>query len=109
MEVWFELSKSSNGQFNFVLKSADHVLLRSEQYQSKQSAQNAIASIQANSPHDARYDKKVSSNGKPYFNLKAANHEIIGTSPMFESEQARDDSVALVKANGASTTVKDKT
>lgn len=36
MTGWFELHKSANGQFNFVLKADDdHVLLRSEQYDSK--------------------------------------------------------------------------
>lgn len=107
MEVWFELNKSSNGQFNFALKTPDRVLLRSEQYQSKQSAQHAIASVQSNSTDDARYEKKNSSNGKWYFNLKAANHEIIATSPMFDSEQVRDDSTAAVKINAASATVKE--
>lgn len=51
----------------------------------------------------------MSSNGKPYFNLKAANQQVIGTSHMYASEQARDAGIAAVKANGASTTVKDNT
>lgn len=110
MAVWFELNKSSNGQFNFALKTEnDHVLLRSEQYESKAAAQSGIASIQANCALDARYEKKLASDGKPFFNLKAANHQIIGTSPMYGSEQARDDGIALVKASGAGTTVKDNT
>ncbi len=96
--------------YNFSLKTEnDHVLLRSEQYESKGSAQSGIASVQANSALDARYEKKVSSDGKPYFNLKAANHQIIGTSPMYGSEQARDDGIASVKASGTGTTVKDNT
>lgn len=108
MAVWFELNKSKNGQFNFALKTDnDHVLLRSEQYESKPAAQSAIASIQTNSAHDARYEKKVASDGRLYFNLKAGNHEIIGTSPMYGTEQARDDSMASVKTNGASATIKD--
>lgn len=108
MPGWYEIKKSDNGQFNFVLKAGnDQVILRSEQYESKSAAQNGIASVQTNSPLDERYDKKDSSDGRSYFNLKAANHQIIGTSQMYASSQLRDDGIASVKANGTSTVVKD--
>jgi GNAT superfamily N-acetyltransferase len=45
---------------------------------------------------DARFEKKVASNGKPYFNLQAANHQVIGTSPIYASDQARDAAIAEV-------------
>ena len=107
---WFELSKSKDGQFRFVLKAANaETILTSELYTTKGAAQNGIASVQANSGHDERYEKKVASNGKPYFNLKAANHQVIGTSQMYASEQSRDGGIASVKANGGSATVKDLT
>jgi uncharacterized protein YegP (UPF0339 family) len=106
----YELNKSSDGQFRFLLKDdGGDTLLTSELYHAKSAAQSGFASVQANSPLDARYEKKVSSNGKPYFNLKAANQQVIGSSQMYASEQARDAGIAAVKANGASTTVKDNT
>lgn len=81
MAGWFELSKSSNGQFHFVLKAGNaEIILTSEMYNTKSAAENGIASVQVNSPLDERYEKKVSANQKPYFNLKAANHQIIGSS-----------------------------
>jgi uncharacterized protein YegP (UPF0339 family) len=104
----FEINKGTNGQFSFVLKAANNeVILRSEQYESKASAQKGIASVQANCALDQRYEKKDSSDNRPFFNLKAANNEIIGTSQMYSSVQARDAGIASVKANGASTTIKD--
>jgi uncharacterized protein len=110
MAGWFELKKSSNGQFHFVLKAQNaETILSSELYQSKSSAQNGIASVQSNCSNDARYERKTSSNGKPYFNLKAANHEIIGTSEMYESDSGRDNGIESVKTNGTTTTVKDLT
>lgn len=110
MAGWFELNKSSNGQFSFVLKAGgNEVILRSEQYETKKSAQGGIASVQANSPLDERYDKKEASNGKMYFNLKAANHQIVGTSQMYASAQTRDAGIASVKTNGSSATIKDNT
>lgn len=110
MAGWFELSKSTDGHFYFVLKAGNaEVILRSEMYNSKSAAQNGIASVQVNSPLDERYELKTSTNDKPYFNLKAGNHQVIGTSQMYASTQSRDGGIASVKTNGASTTIKDNT
>ena len=110
MAGWFELSKSSDGQYRFLLKAGNaETILTSEQYQSKSSAEGGIASVQANSPLDERYDRKTSANGKAFFNLKAANHQVIATSQMYASESSRDGGIAAVKANGATTVVKDNT
>ncbi len=108
MAGWFELSKSSNGQFHFSLKAGNaETILSSEMYNTKGAAENGIASVQANSPLDERYEKKVSSNQKPFFNLKAANHQIIGFSQMYSTEAARDNGIASVKTNGSTETIKD--
>lgn len=110
MSGWFELSKSSDGQFKFVLKAGNgEVVLTSELYKTHASADNGIASVRTNSPLDERFDKKVASNGKFYFNLKAGNHQVIGTSQMYATEQSRDKGIASVKNNGGTETVKDKT
>ena len=107
MTGWFELSKSTDGQFRFVLKAGNaETILTSELYTTKTSAGNGIASVQANSALDARYDKNEAKNGKFYFNLKAANHQIVGTSQMYQSASGRDNGIASVKTNGASTTIK---
>ncbi|SQA99377.1 Uncharacterized conserved protein [Cedecea neteri] len=85
------------------------VVLTSELYKTRASADNGIASVRTNSPLDERFDKKVASNGKFYFNLKAGNHQVIGTSQMYATEQSRDKGIASVKNNGGTETVKDKT
>lgn len=108
MAGWFELKKASDGQFQFVLKAGNaETILTSELYKAKPSAENGISSVQANCTHDDRYDRLEAKNGKFYFNLKAANHQIIGTSQMYASVQARDGGIASVKANGTTTTIKD--
>lgn len=110
MSGWFELNKNAKGQFSFVLKAGNgETILRSEQYEAKGSAQNGIASVQSNCAKDERFDRKEASDGRNYFNLKAGNHQIIGTSQMYSSAAARDDGIASVKANGASATIKDNT
>ena len=53
MAGWFELSKSKNDQFRFVLKAGNaETILVSELYTTKAAAQNGIASVQSNSPQD---------------------------------------------------------
>ncbi len=110
MSGWFELSKSSDGQFKFVLKAGNgEIVLTSELYTSKSAAENGIASVRTNSPLDERYEKKTASNGKFHFNLKAGNHQVIGSSQLYATEQSRDKGIASVKTNGSTQTVKDNT
>lgn len=110
MAGWYELKKSSDGQFHFVLKAGNaETILTSELYQAEVSARNGIASIQKNCADDSRYDRKESSSGKPFFNLKAANHQIIGTSQMYSSVASRDAGIESVKINGVSASIKDNT
>lgn len=110
MAGWYELSQANDGQYRFVLKAGNgEIILTSELYKAKASAENGIVSVQKNSPDDARYDRLTAKNGKSYFNLKAANHQIIGSSQFYASEASRDKGIESVKNNGTSTTVKDLT
>ena len=108
MAGWYELSKSNDGQFRFALKAGNaETILTSELYKTKAAAENGLASVQSNAALDERYERKTAANGKPFFNLKAANHQVIGSSQMYTSEATRDAGIASVKNNGASTTIKD--
>jgi uncharacterized protein len=110
MAGWYELSKSKNGQFRFVLKAGNaETILTSELYKAKGSAEGGIASVQKNCTLEKRFERKSASNGKAFFNLKAGNHQVIGTSQMYASASASESGVASVKANGATKTVKDNT
>lgn len=106
MAAKFEIIKATNGQYFFHLKSANgEIILASERYEAKGGARNGIASVRENAPLDARYERKIARNGEPMFNLKAANHEIIGTSETYRSVQGRENGIAAVKrdAPGAQT------
>lgn len=106
----YELKKTSNDKFKFDLKASNgQIVLSSEVYESKGAAENGINSVKSNSGNDDRYERKTSSNGSPFFNLKAGNGQIIGTSEMYSSESARDNGIASVKANGPDATVDDQT
>jgi len=96
----FELKVAKNGDYHFnLLASNGQIIMSSEMYKSKASAENGIASIKKNGGSDANFERLVSSNGKPYFVLKAANHQVIGQSQMYESEASRDNGIASVMKN----------
>jgi uncharacterized protein YegP (UPF0339 family) len=106
----FVITKRSNGEFQFNLKANNgQTILASEGYTTKNACENGIESVKRNSQDDSKFDKKTSSNGKPYFNLKATNGQIIGTSEMYESTAARDNGIASVKTNAPDASVEDLT
>lgn len=108
MAGWYDLKKAADGQFYFNLKAGNgETILTSEMYKAKAGAQNGIASVQTNSEEDARYSKLTAADGKFYFTLKAANHEIIGASQMYASEANRDGGIESVKTNGKSTEIRE--
>lgn len=108
MAGWYELKKSRDEQFYFVLKAGNgQTILQSERYRSRASAINGIESVQQNSPDESLYERKVAVNGQPYFNLKAKNHQIIGTSEQYSSEAARENGIASVMTHGRTATIRD--
>ncbi len=106
----FVITKRTNGEFQFNLKATNgQVILSSEGYTTKAACNNGIDSVRRNSQDDGKYDRKVSKNDKFYFNLKATNGQIIGTSEMYESEKSRDNGIDSVKRNAPDATVEDNT
>jgi uncharacterized protein YegP (UPF0339 family) len=104
------LLKRSGSQFMWNLKAENgEPILTSERYTTRESANTGIASCKVNSPIDARYERKTSTSGQPYFVLRAANNEIIGTSEMYSSTGAREQGIASCKANGPTAKVVDAT
>ncbi|MBX3238964.1 MAG: YegP family protein [Chitinophagaceae bacterium] len=106
----FVISLRKNGEFQFNLKATNgQVILVSEGYTTKANCVNGIESVRRNSQDDSKFDLKTSTNNKHYFNLKATNGQIIGTSEMYESAGSRDNGVASVKSNAPGATVEDET
>ncbi len=106
----FEIYKSSNGEFRFRLKAGNgETILASEGYSNRGGCENGIESVRKNAGDEARYEMKESSNGKHYFNLKAANHQVIGTSQMYESTSSAKNGIDSVKGNAPGASVDDQT
>ncbi|TCC88504.1 DUF1508 domain-containing protein [Pedobacter frigiditerrae] len=106
----FVITKRKNGEFQFNLKAGNgQVILASEGYKTKASCENGISSVSNNAADLDKYERNTSKNGKAYFNLKASNGQIIGTSEMYESEAARDKGIESVKNNAPDATIEDET
>ncbi|MEM7321173.1 MAG: YegP family protein, partial [Pseudomonadota bacterium] len=85
------------------------IILASEGYKQKASAMNGIESVRKNSADDARFERKETSSGKPRFNLKATNGQVIGTSESYSSASARDNGIASVMKNAPDAKLDDQT
>jgi uncharacterized protein YegP (UPF0339 family) len=104
----FEIYKDKAGEYRFRLKASNgQNILASEGYKDKSGCKNGIESVMKNAPNDDRYERKETKSGKHMFNLKAGNHQVIGTSESYESTSARDNGIASVKKNAPDAKVED--
>jgi uncharacterized protein YegP (UPF0339 family) len=106
----FDLKKASDGQFFFNLKAGNgQIILTSERYKEKRSAEGGIESVRKNSANADRYERKTSSKGDPYFILKASNGQTIGQSESYSSTASLEKGIESVKRNAAGASVSDLT
>ncbi|WP_024769562.1 YegP family protein [Aquimarina macrocephali] len=104
----FELKNKEGSSYHFTLKAKNgQVILSSEVYNSKSAAENGIASVKKNASEDGRYERKTAKNGKFYFNLKAGNGQIIGSSQMYASESGMENGINSVKENSSGADTKE--
>lgn len=104
----FEVYADKGGDYRFRLKAGNgEIILSSEGYSSKAACMNGVESVKKNAPDDARYEKKDTASGKFMFNLKAANHQVIGSSQSYKSASGRDNGIESVKKNAADAAVVD--
>jgi uncharacterized protein YegP (UPF0339 family) len=87
---------TSSGSISFVFSINNQQLIFGEQYHSRDSALNTIRSARRVVERNS-IEKREAANGKLYFRLVAPNRQIVGTSELFESEDAMDRSIQLVR------------
>jgi uncharacterized protein len=107
----FEIKKSSNGTFyfHFIATGHSNVTIRSQLYRSKSGCETGIHSVKKNAPDEDQYTRLIATDETYYFNLKATNGEIIGTSPMFGSVAERENHITLLKIQALAAPVIDLT
>ncbi len=98
LTTMFEVYTDKAGEFRFRLKASNgQTILASEGYKQKTNCMNGIESVRRNSQDENKFEFKESTNGKWYFNLKATNGQIIGTSEMYESKVNAQNGASSVK------------
>ena len=96
----FVITTRKNGEFQFNLKATNgQNILSSEGYTTLKACQAGIESVKKNAQVEARFEVKVAKNGKPFFNLKATNGQVIGSSQMYASERTMKQGIASVMKN----------
>jgi uncharacterized protein len=97
-------SKGGGNHFNLIATNGQ-VILTSLMYETMADCTNGIEAVRENCTDDSRFDRKISSNNKHYFNLTTSTGQIIGKSEMYESVANMEKGIASVKRNGSSITV----
>ncbi|MCH9812679.1 MAG: YegP family protein [Epsilonproteobacteria bacterium] len=97
------LKKSDKAEpFSFSFVDGEKTIVRSENYKAKANCVNGIESVKKNSQEESRYELNSAKDGRFYFNLKAVNGQIVGTSPMFKTEKERSAAIATLKSKAPS-------
>ena len=106
----FIITKRKNDEYQFNLNASNgQVILISEGYTTKAACKNGVESVKVNSPLDSKYGRLIAKNDHYYFNLKAGNGEIIGTSQMYTTIYARENGISSVKENAPNAQIVDET
>ena len=96
----FEVYVDKAGEHRFRLKAGNgETILSSEGYSKKDGCANGIESVRKNATNPDRFEKTETASGKYRFNLKAGNHQVIGTSQNYDSASGRDNGIASVGRN----------
>lgn len=97
--AFFETFQGLDGHyyFNLIAGNGQNVL-RSQGYTRLSSAQNGVASVLENGNDKRQFDVKQAKNGDWYFNLRAGNSEIIGTSELYASKSNAERGAVAVRA-----------
>ena len=106
----FEITTRKNGDYQFNLKATNgQVILTGQGYATKATCLNGVESVKKNSKEEKRFEKKVASDGRPFFNLLATNGQIIGTSQMYANETNMNNGIASVMNNAPEAEIVDLT
>ncbi len=97
--AYFETFQGLDGRHYFNLMAANgENVLRSQGYKALASAEEGVASVLENGFDKRNFDVLEAKNGDWYFNLKAGNGEIIGTSELYVSKSNAERGARTVRA-----------
>jgi uncharacterized protein YegP (UPF0339 family) len=97
--AYFETFQGLDGRHYFNLMAGNGAnVLRSQAYTALASAENGVSSVLDNGNDKHNFDVIEAKNGDCYFNLKAANGKVIGTSELYASRSSAERGARTVRA-----------
>ena len=106
----FQIYQGNDDKHYFRLTASNgQNILSSQGYASKAGCKNGIESVKNNGTSADRFEVKEAANGKYYFNLLAANKQVIGKSQMYANKQTCQGGIAAVQRTAAEAGVEDTT
>ncbi len=95
----FQIFLGLDGQYYFHLRAGNGaIVLQSEGYTTKQSAQKGQASVLSNGSNIRRFQVKDAADGQAYFVEIAGNNQVIGVSQTYASKSGAQDAANAVSA-----------
>jgi uncharacterized protein YegP (UPF0339 family) len=118
----FKILPAANDQFRVQFVYNSEVMIWSENYKAKSSAQNCIESLKKNAPEAAtvdltkgetgtgyRFEIDEAKNGETFVRFKAANGETMMRSETYASKSSAKNCIESVKKNAPAAPVEDET
>ena len=106
----FQIYEGNDGKHYFRLTARNgQNILSSQGYSSKANCKNGVESVKNNGTSADRFEMKEAANWKFYFNLLAANKQVIGKSQMYASKQTCQSGIEAVQRVAAEAGVEDTT
>jgi len=94
-----EVLVGATGKFRFnVYAKNGKIILSSEQYTTEAAAFNGAFAVQAEGQSASAYTLKTNASGGFFFNVKAQNGEIVGTSEQYTTKAAAQDAMASLQS-----------
>ena len=106
----FQIYQTKTGKYRFRLCAVNgQTILTSQSYAAKSSAIKGSESVQKNSQSAAQFEIANAKDGSFYFNLKAANKQVIGTSQMYKTKASCSNGIKAVGRDAPKSGIEDLT
>jgi uncharacterized protein YegP (UPF0339 family) len=105
----FLITKRSDGNYGFTLSANNgQTILTSESFKDKRMAKMIVKSVKVCAGIDDNFERRLASNGQPYFILKASNGEILGRSEVYYSTTGMEEGIRAVKDYAKNAIIEDE-
>lgn len=95
----FQVFQGADDRFYFSLYAGNgEIVLQSQGYVDEASALNGTFSVAANGVHAERFELNEAASGGYYFNLRASNGRVIGTSEVYATRASAERGIEAVMA-----------